>query len=658
MRAARRPPVGATKTDGVTGLEERDERLKGQGQMAKRNPPSAKVRMRLALGALSLWAFAILLNTVHNKPALAALDDRNADSFRILASELVVDFDRFATDTGQEGLAVAVWPQPVGQVPVPPHVASEINDRLLSALLTEGGHRHRLVARDTLRAVVEDLAESTDLTRNLDTVLSALAERAKADVLVVCKLRDLGGGRMLLSYRAVNIEDGSIIAATSHRELEMSPSAMSEAVTAMSLEQALLDAVRALSDGVDDMEILHLQGIEFADSGRETPFGRYVEGRLADALSESYENPITDRSIVLRYNGLMKGLAVAPGKGLHDVPGAYRLSGNYWDFGDVIELRLSLQDQEGPVVVWRERVRASSVPEALRRQPLDALAETSDNDHDLSGPAVSAPPRETVMAKRTSDSRETPFPRVVLQVQRSLRRLGYRPGPVDGIYGPMTRAAIHDYQRDHGLPADGRITLDLADHLYDSSARVADQRDERYERDDRRDHYGRGEPPQSSQAALPAGYIPPPGYCRVWFDHWSPNLQPPLATCDQFVGPLPNGARLVFGSEAWPSPSPHPKALFAVLTGHGGVPGMTDRDRARASSAYTHAGTAAIGEAIEWSNPSTGNGGRIVALREGISSLGSYCREFRQSVTIAGRRQQAYGIACQETDGSWQLVSK
>jgi surface antigen len=77
-----------------------------------------------------------------------------------------------------------------------------------------------------------------------------------------------------------------------------------------------------------------------------------------------------------------------------------------------------------------------------------------------------------------------------------------------------------------------------------------------------------------------------------------------------------------------------------------------------ASSAYTHAGIAPNGEAIEWSNPCTGNRGRIVALREGIFSLGSCGPEFSQSVSIASRRQQAYSIACQETNGSWQLVGK
>ena len=41
---------------------------------------------------------------------------------------------------------------------------------------------------------------------------------------------------------------------------------------------------------------------------------------------------------------------------------------------------------------------------------------------------------------------------VVASVQTELQRLGYNPGAVDGTYGPATRRALLDYQRDTGLP--------------------------------------------------------------------------------------------------------------------------------------------------------------------------------------------------------------
>lgn len=45
--------------------------------------------------------------------------------------------------------------------------------------------------------------------------------------------------------------------------------------------------------------------------------------------------------------------------------------------------------------------------------------------------------------------------RQVRQVQRRLRALGHHPGPVDGLYGPRTRAAVERFQRSAGQPAGG-----------------------------------------------------------------------------------------------------------------------------------------------------------------------------------------------------------
>ena len=148
---------------------------------------------------------------------------------------------------------------------------------------------------------------------------------------------------------------------------------------------------------------------------------------------------------------------------------ASRLSGNYWDFGEVIELRLSLQDHQGPAAVWRERLQADSLPSALRLHPLDSVAARQE-------PLPVTAPEPKVEPQRKILPDELPAPRpdtapmhLVVTVQRDLRLLGYRPGPVDGLIGPQTMRAIRSYQRDHGLPVDGRVTFALADHLYAQS---------------------------------------------------------------------------------------------------------------------------------------------------------------------------------------------
>ena len=55
--------------------------------------------------------------------------------------------------------------------------------------------------------------------------------------------------------------------------------------------------------------------------------------------------------------------------------------------------------------------------------------------------------------------------------QEALAGLGYYRGPIDGIIGPKTRAAVAKFQTDRGLPPDGKISRDLV-------ARVARARQE------------------------------------------------------------------------------------------------------------------------------------------------------------------------------------
>ncbi|HEX5622274.1 MAG TPA: peptidoglycan-binding protein [Solirubrobacteraceae bacterium] len=45
----------------------------------------------------------------------------------------------------------------------------------------------------------------------------------------------------------------------------------------------------------------------------------------------------------------------------------------------------------------------------------------------------------------------------VREVQRRLVQLGYRPGPVDGLFGPRTRASTRWFQFKHGLPVTGSV---------------------------------------------------------------------------------------------------------------------------------------------------------------------------------------------------------
>jgi predicted chitinase len=54
---------------------------------------------------------------------------------------------------------------------------------------------------------------------------------------------------------------------------------------------------------------------------------------------------------------------------------------------------------------------------------------------------------------------------LVFEIQTKLKALGYRPGHVDGDYGPETRNAIMAFEADNSLPVTGKPTMELLDKI-------------------------------------------------------------------------------------------------------------------------------------------------------------------------------------------------
>ncbi|UEM23883.1 glycine zipper 2TM domain-containing protein [Skermanella mucosa] len=97
--------------------------------------------------------------------------------------------------------------------------------------------------------------------------------------------------------------------------------------------------------------------------------------------------------------------------------------------------------------------------------------------------------------------------------------------------------------------------------------------------------------------------------------------------------------------------------LLGALLG-GEVGKSLDRaDQAYATQAANRAYDAPVGETIRWENPESGNYGTVTPIRDGRNTqTGQYCREFTQTIYVGGRAEQATGRACQQQDGTWQIV--
>lgn len=84
------------------------------------------------------------------------------------------------------------------------------------------------------------------------------------------------------------------------------------------------------------------------------------------------------------------------------------------------------------------------------------------------------------------------------------------------------------------------------------------------------------------------------------------------------------------------------------------VNAMTEHQQRAYEDAQVRAASAPVGETIHWND--NGASGTVTATREGNSSLDRYCREFQQTVTIGGKTEEAYGTACRQPDGAWEVI--
>ena len=97
-------------------------------------------------------------------------------------------------------------------------------------------------------------------------------------------------------------------------------------------------------------------------------------------------------------------------------------------------------------------------------------------------------------------------------------------------------------------------------------------------------------------------------------------------------------------------------AIIGAMIGNSVGQSLDQIDRRHAAEAEQQAlEYSPIGADIAWQNPDSGNYGVVTPTRTYRSSAGAYCREYSHTVHIGGTPSQAYGRACRQPDGSWQI---
>lgn len=62
-----------------------------------------------------------------------------------------------------------------------------------------------------------------------------------------------------------------------------------------------------------------------------------------------------------------------------------------------------------------------------------------------------------------------------------------------------------------------------------------------------------------------------------------------------------------------------------------------------------------VGQPAYWQNNRTGASYTVTPTQNVTVDGNQYCREYRSTAVVAGKKQQVYGTACRQPDGSWQV---
>lgn len=96
--------------------------------------------------------------------------------------------------------------------------------------------------------------------------------------------------------------------------------------------------------------------------------------------------------------------------------------------------------------------------------------------------------------------------------------------------------------------------------------------------------------------------------------------------------------------------------LLGALVGSEIGKSLDNADKAAmAQSTQSSLERSPVGVTTTWNNPDSGNSGTVTPTRTYQASSGQYCREYTQTIQVGGSTEEAYGTACRQPDGSWQI---
>lgn len=278
---------------------------------------------------------------------------------------------------------IAIWPFWKDETVVAEDFAEMLSDSLLAELVRNKADTDEYVAREDLKIVTRDIDEFNSLRQSSEKI-GQLIREAGADILIIGEVKPETDGRaVFVRYRATSVLDGSIPATTDWHRLGYD----FDRTPAIGAADAVKRSARYFREHLAAIRTLRPQGIRYADSGVQTPFGAWFAARLVSELQRVAGGPgatinVADAEVPPAKHE-SRGLQLARREAAREMveapTGDYVLSGRYWLLGDRIDLQLAMTDGGGRTVAWQGDVRASSVDLALTPSKTVARERETDN---------------------------------------------------------------------------------------------------------------------------------------------------------------------------------------------------------------------------------------------------------------------------------------
>ena len=313
--------------------------------------------------------------------------------FDNLANELLKGLKKttpsssFFSNTAKPGPKLAVSPFSADDIPVSPHFAQALNDRLLTSIQSVDGKRFRIMSHAEIANLMNEL-EQISVFDDVDDPLAALMQHqaelvksAKPDILIMGTIRN-DGTDILLSYKAAWLSTGEIVASTTPQTVGK---ASKTNVAQLGLKQVVKKAADYFREHAADMTEVHLAGIRYKNTGGQPELGSFIQDMMSTSLQSAFAIVLTERKLIVKQAVLdtdqlndvrKRGLGLEkdvpkPGKPeTYDKRlGIYVLSGSYWKLNKAFEVRLSIKDARGRSLSYSHAVAASSMPQDLAVEP-------------------------------------------------------------------------------------------------------------------------------------------------------------------------------------------------------------------------------------------------------------------------------------------------